>query len=98
MRKIEQEMLYAIRTRKNWKSGNTKTIQFAGPTGPVSQVFLHGHHIADVCSETGSVYVDLTTLRQWPTVTTKSRLRALGADLVQKRGVIYLNGSPVANA
>jgi hypothetical protein len=36
-------------------------------------------------------------LRQWPTVTTKSRLRALGANLTQKRGVIYLNGNPVAN-
>lgn len=97
MRKIEAQMLYAIRTRQNWKSGNTKTVQFAGPMGPVSQVFLHGHHIADVCSETGSVYVDLTTLSEWPTVTTKSRLRALGANLTQKRGVIYLDGKPVAN-
>ena len=96
MRKIEQQMLAAIRSRKNWKSGNTETVVFAGPEGAVSMVYLHGNHIADVCLQTGGVYVNRETLRNWPTTTTKSRLRALNADLVQRKGVLYLNGEEVA--
>ena len=78
MRKIEQQMCKAIGQRKTWSSGNTAV----RPIDDVNVgVFLFGNHIADVNSETGFVMVDRNTLAKWPTVTTKSRLRALGASV-----------------
>ena len=66
----------------------------------VCSVFLHGHHIADVeFTASGRVIdVNIETLRRWPTVTTKSRLRALGVDLFQKDFEIFIDGSAVCYA
>jgi hypothetical protein len=78
MRKIEQAMCHAIGQRKTWASGNTSV----KPIDDVNMgVFLFGNHIADVNSDTGFVMVNNNTLSKWPTVTTKSRLRALGAKV-----------------
>ena len=78
MRKIEKAMCLAIGQRKTWSSGNTSV----RPINDINVgVFLFGNHIADVNSETGFVMVNSNTLSKWPTVTTKSRLRALGAKV-----------------
>jgi hypothetical protein len=88
MRKIEQQMINAINERKSWQSGNT-TVR---PIDDVnSAVFLHGNHIADVNSRNGFVMVVSHTLARYPTVTTKSRLRALGANVATRKGVTYLD-------
>ena len=92
MRKIEQQMLNAIDNRKSWQSGNTAvTIRFNGDLS----VYLHGNHIADVGAIVGAdrkfLVVNTETLRRWATPTTKSRLRALGADVCTRKGVTYLN-------
>ena len=47
MRKIETQMNMAIKSQKNWSSGNTQVITDNG----FSRVFLHGNHIANVLFE-----------------------------------------------
>ena len=92
MRKIEQAMNGAIALGINWASGNTM-VTFDDTTG-TSSVYLHGNHIADV-DEEGRLIVDVDTLRKYPTATTKSRLRALGADVTTRKGITYLDGVAV---
>ena len=86
MRKIEEQMNGAIALGINWASGNT-TVTYDDTTG-TSAVYLHGNHIADVTE--GRLEVDVDTLKDYPTNTTKSRLRALGADVYTRAGVVYL--------
>lgn len=97
MRKIEKEMLEAIHARKYWNSGNTCVdyVVAGNPHGARSEVFLHGNHIADYWHDTKTLDVDVVTLAKWSTVTTKSRLRALGANVTTKRGVTFLNGEAI---
>lgn len=90
MRKIEKQMLAAIASHKNWRSGNTSVTANANGT---CDVYLHGHHIANMSGTTG--VVNLWTLYQWPTVTTKSRLRALGFDVYTRNYVTYCDGHAV---
>lgn len=87
MRKIEQQMMVAIMNRKSWQSGNTSV---SVRNDSSMSVFLHGNHIADVWA-LGFISVNTDTLRQWSTPTTKSRLRALGANVCTRKGVTYLN-------
>lgn len=97
MRKIEKQMLEAIKARKDWTSKNTGVfIETAGnPYGPRAEVYLHGHMIAAYWYDQDELEVDTRTLARWPTATTKSRLRALGASVYTKNFVTYLNGEHV---
>jgi hypothetical protein len=91
MRQIEKDMLNAIDSHKAWRNSNTSVSLHVDARGfLVPNVFLHNNHIATV--ENGIVKVNTYTLAKWPTVTTKSRLRALGANVTTKRGVTYLDG------
>jgi hypothetical protein len=92
MRKIEQQMMTAIMNRKSWQCGNTMVS--IRDDNSVS-VFLHGNHIADIDCPSGFVLVNGSTLRRYPTNTTKSRLRALGVNVSTRKGVTYLNNEPV---
>lgn len=92
MRKIEKQMLEAISNCKTWHGANTMVSSIDGIN---CAVFLHGNHIADVNSETGFVMVNKYTLHKWPSNTTKSRLRALGAKVATKKGITYLDGNAV---
>ena len=94
MRKIEREMLEAIRTGQDWHKDNTSVIDEGNGGG---RVFLHGHLIATFADCGGQVFPDLDTLREWPTATTKSRLRALGVDLHQDKGVLFIDADVVAH-
>lgn len=69
MRKIESQMIAAIKADKNWSSGNTEVI--ADHDG-ISRVYLHGNKIAEV----GDDFLKLFD-GGWQTTTTKSRLNAL---------------------
>lgn len=78
MRKIEKAMCNAVNNRLTWSNDNTSV----KPIDDVNvAVYLWGNHIADVNSRTGFVMINNNTLAKWPTVTTKSRLRALGASV-----------------
>ncbi len=71
-------MCNAVNNRLTWSNDNTSV----KPIDDVNvAVYLWGNHIADVNSRTGFVMVNTNTLAEWPTVTTKSRLRALGASV-----------------
>lgn len=89
MRKIESQMLAALANRKNFSLANTRVeMQNDGVRG---SVFLHNNHIADVVLANGRVLVNTETLARWQTPTTKSRLRALGANVTTRKGVTYLD-------
>lgn len=107
MRKIESDMLTAIHAKKTFVKDNTSvhfvSAQESGnPYGSRSEIYLHGNHIAnywhgDVAKGVelkgaDPLEVNIRTLKSWPTNTTKSRLRALGVNLTQKKGVLYIDG------
>ena len=100
MRKIEQQMLGAIAQRRNWQSGNTQvtTVRFSCG-GARSEIYLHGNHIANVWTGADdplpNLWVNRETLADWPTPTTKSRLRALCADVCHRNNRLYLDGLEV---
>ena len=74
MRKIEQKMIDAIKSETDWKSGNTKVVNFFndGHKCVVSSVFLHGNLIAEVTDNDMMIFDG-----GWQSKTTKSRLNAL---------------------
>lgn len=88
MRKIEQEMIQALREHRFWSKGNTMVHGIDG------DVYLHGNHIAKLGKD-GVLKVNLYTLREWPSMTTRSRLRALGANLVSIKGILHLDGKSI---
>ena len=90
MRKIEEQMIKAVKSGKACSLGNTQVYPIVGGM----EVSLHCNPIAKV-DEYGTVKVDLYTLRNWPTNTTKSRLRALGVNIFTKRGVVYVDGAAI---
>lgn len=94
MRKIEQQMLKAVKDRRNWRSGNTAVQASIGQDGRVLRVLLHGNLIA-VIGKSDKVYPHTRTIQRWPTPTTKSRLRALGVDVYTRNHVTYLNGEAI---
>ena len=70
MRKIESQMIAAVRENRNWSSANTAvTIDVETNT---SAVYLHGNLIATVTDNDMTIYDG-----GWQSVTTKSRLNAL---------------------
>ena len=94
MRKIEQDMLKAIRARRRFNSGNTMVMR--DNTYNRCEVFLFGNHIANVYDD-GWVQPNVYTVAEHPTATTKSRLRALGVNITQAKRTIFIDGLPVAS-
>jgi uncharacterized protein YpmS len=74
MRKIESQMIQAIKSETDWKSGNTKVVNFFndGDKCVVASVFLHGNKIAEVSDNDMTIFDG-----GWQSNTTKSRLNAL---------------------
>ena len=68
MRKIESQMVAAIKSNKDFKVANTEVTN----EGNVSRVFLHGNQIATI----GENFIQLFD-GGWQTSTTKSRLNAI---------------------
>lgn len=88
MRKIEELMVKAVNEQRNFKRSNTE-VKFKDG---VCHVKLFGNTIY---YQKGNVklYHDAG----WPTMTTASRLRALGANILFKRGK-YIKIIPVSKA
>jgi len=90
MRQIEERMVEAVNFGIPFQENNTTvTIDFN-----TAHVFLFGNHIASVVNG-GTPIVNLDTLREYPTSTTKSRLRALGVDVYTKKGITFVNGEEI---
>lgn len=82
MRAIEEQMLAAIRTGRDWRSGNTSVSwSHNSPTfgGSQAVVRLHENRIGIYQPSTG--FLNISDGEGWRTATTKSRLNAL-LDLV----------------
>ena len=98
MRKIEREMIKAIRDGRNWKSGNTEVVQVRDYLHGINYayIYLHGNHIATAHPNTWDRYPHAEpkrrTFANWPTATTRSRLRALGVNASIKNGCAVLDG------
>jgi hypothetical protein len=92
MRKIEKLMIDAIYSQKRWALQNT----IVSPIDDSNvAIYLHGNEIAIVNAYTGFVMVNRDTLARWQTPTTKSRLRALGANVTTRKGQTFLDGQLV---
>ena len=89
MRKIEEQMNMAIRSRKNWSGSNTTVTCFKkdGITTEVN-VMLHGNCIA--WFDTASNDFNISSCG-WETVTTKSRLNAILEEFAPERRVFQKN-------
>ena len=70
MRKIEQQMISAIKSRRDWRNDNTKV--WYSPSRNVSCVYLHDNLIATISRDEVEIYDG-----GWQTNTTKSRLNAI---------------------
>lgn len=96
MRKIEQQIWNAIKTKKSLNAGNTRVEYLPELNEPMharieyAKVYLHGHHIASYTYSLNRVDYNPMTLAQWPTRTTKSRLRALGVNVYTKNGKTFV--------
>lgn len=82
MRKTEERMIRAIRTCRQWRGKNTEVLD---DNGFGWGVYLHGHRIACGPWVEGEVKVVGASLCGWDTVTTRSRLYALGVDVWKLR-------------
>ena len=98
MRKIEQQMLSAVYSKVDkWTNNNTAVFYISSgesgnPNGSRSEIYLHGNLIAEYWHDLPTpLEVDRVTLARWSTPTTKSRLRALGANVSTRKGVTYLD-------
>lgn len=89
MRKIEEEMVEAVLYQQNWKKDNTKVIYF--PETDISKVYLYEKHIGSYDHQTKLFEPNVSTLLAWPTVTTRSRLSALGVSIYQKNHCQYID-------
>lgn len=94
MRVIEKEMLKAIENKTDWAKGNMGVFYDNNNTkyGARSEVYLFGNHIGDYWYDTKEFVTNIRTLIDWPSATTKSRLRALGVNLVSHRGELFIDG------
>ena len=72
MRKVEQQMNFALSNKSNWAGSNT-TVCYIDSTN-CSSVYLHGHQIATLDHNTNAVKLDSCG---YESRTTKSRLNAI---------------------
>ena len=84
MRKIETQMNSAIRSRKDWQSGNTR-VEITEDKRAL--VYLHGNLIANVEDNLVQIFDG-----GWQSNTTKSRLNAIIEEfLIPYQGVFQKN-------
>lgn len=101
LKKLEVDMLKAIFDKKNWRNSNTEVTIIPASSengstfGTRAEIRLHDNPIATYWYDYGKVDVDVNTLRLHPTMTTKSRLKALGANVYTKKGVTYLDDKEI---
>ena len=82
MRKIETQMNSAIRSRKDWHSGNTRVEITEDQT---AIVYLHGNKIAVIDEENVQIFDG----GGYQTVTTKSRLNAIIEEFIMPAAGVF---------
>jgi hypothetical protein len=102
MRKIESEMIKAIKAKQSKTIDNTKIEYLCELDTPLhsrieyTKIYLHGHHIASYAYGLDRFDYNPMTLAAWPTRTTKSRLRALGFNVYTKKGQTFVDSKLIA--
>ena len=81
MRKIETQMNSAIRSRRDWHSGNTRVEITADKR---ALVYLHGNLIANVDNNDIQIFDG-----GWQSVTTKSRLNAIIEEFIMPAAGVF---------
>lgn len=99
MRKIEKQMMKMIKNKSDWRDGNMsikyKTAEH-NVAGDCAEIYLHNNLIASYWyASKQPLEVNVSMLRRYPTVTTKSRLRALGANVQTLRGKVLLDNEEI---
>lgn len=98
MRKIEEQMVAAIKARKNFKSGNTEVTmtrnEYLGTC--TAMVYLHDNLIAKILFKPENVEAQFT-MAGWNTNTTRSRLNALCVGVSQCNWAPYHNGKAISS-
>ena len=92
MHKIERQMVQAVEDSRAWAAGNT-TVSRDADNPNMMVVSLHGNHIASIEIADGRIlgrWINLRTLAEYPTVTTISRLRAMGFRVRQADGQVII--------
>jgi hypothetical protein len=101
MRKIEKQMIEAVKNKREFRLDNTTVFfisasESGNPHGSRSEISLYDNLIAEYWHDAPTpLEVNAQTLARWSTPTTKSRLRALGANVATRKGVTYLNDQPI---
>lgn len=101
MRVIERGMVNAIHEGKDFRRDNTVVVY--DEVWSTGRVYLFGNeivrfsHMEDPITRKKEILVqpNLETIRNWPTPTTLSRLRAMGVNVRKEQGVVYLNNRSI---
>lgn len=95
MRKIEQQMVEAVKAGKFFLQGNT-CVEWEHGGNPCldGTVLLHNNEIAQILPD-GSIIANVDTFKEYPTATTCSRLRALGIGAHIVKGQPCIDGKPI---
>jgi hypothetical protein len=98
-RKINDDMIHAIRSKKDWKLNNTEVVQVAEDLERFADVYLHGNLIAryQYSSSTPAIMF-FSRGSLWHSPTTFSRINALSCEfsslkrcvLSKRKGDSYL--------
>ena len=91
MKKIEEIMCDAVYNRTNRKIGNTEVVMY----GDTCVVYLHGNAIWQQNEWQRKHNKAEFTLAGWNTVTTRSRLRALGVNVTTKNYMPMYEGNQI---
>lgn len=95
MRKIEQQMTEAMAKLQEWSKDNTEVLYCHEISGdPHWEVRLHGNPIAFKLRD-GPWQIDEDVLETWPTVTTRSRLNAMGFNVSVRNHKPYIGARKV---
>ena len=81
MRKIETQMNSAIRSRRDWQSGNTRVEITEDQT---AIVYLHGNKIAEIDNNGVQIFDG-----GWQSNTTKSRLNAIIEEFIMPAAGVF---------
>lgn len=99
-RSIERDINHAIRERRplrrtRYGHVTSQVTVHKSNNNDIRRVYLHGNLIAVVID--GLVVANLDVFNAWPTVTTASRLRALGLDAYIRKGEANIDALIVFN-
>ena len=89
MRKIEEKMNKAIRSRENFKLDNTEV--FISDTG-TAYVYLFDNLIASFTSSDMTFHSDCVSDKKWKTKTTKNRLNAILSEFNSDLSIFQRGG------